>query len=208
MTKISLQNPTELEHRCISIFHNKKGETDGFAVGSFGGQVSFHKFRTPRPKTVFFHCSKLYKLYNSTWLQIALNNSLLFVELVINLTNPSSFPQDNFEIKCHHSTSVNDIKFHPKHGTMATAGSDGAFTFWDKDKRSKMKTSFQMQQPVTSCSFSHDGQIFAYSVGYDWSKGDAVGSNSEQKKSRIFLRPCMEVNSYSFPLSKVCNIIT
>jgi len=115
-------------------------------------------------------------------------------------------PQDNFEIKCHHSTSVNDIKFHPKHGTMATAGSDGAFSFWDKEKRKTMKTQ-QMQQPVTSCCFNHDGQIFASSVGYDWAKGVGL-NNSEQKKSHIFLHPCMEVTYYGFTINLLYNITT
>jgi len=95
---------------------------------------------------------------------------------------------------------VNAIKFHPKHGTMTTAGSDGAFAFWDKDKRKNLKTSLQMQQPVTSCSISHDGLIFAYSVGYDWVKGGHI-NNPEQKKSHIFLRPCFEV-IFSFTVSQ------
>ena len=28
--------------------------------------------------------------------------------------------------------AVNDIAFHPIHGTLATVGSDGRFSFWDK----------------------------------------------------------------------------
>jgi len=100
---------------------------------------------------------------------------------------------------------VNAIKFHQQHGTMATAGSDGTFAFWDKDKRKNLKTSFQMQQSVTSCSISSDGQIFAYSVGYDWAKGAQI-NNAEQKMSHIFLRPCMEVNSFSFTVNNYYNI--
>jgi len=102
---------------------------------------------------------------------------------------------------CHRSTrindqsqdvyAVNDIKFHPTYGTMATAGSDGTFSFFDKDARKRLKKSEQLEQPVTSCCFSNDGQIFAYSLGYDWSKGHEF--NDPQKKSHIFLRPCMEV---------------
>ena len=91
------------------------------------------------------------------------------------------------------STSVNDIKFHPKHGTMATAGSDGTYSFWNNETRSKLKTSLMMPKPVTSCCFNHDGKIFAYSVGYDWAKG-ADSNNPEQKKSSIFLHSCLEVN--------------
>ena len=51
-------------------------------------------------------------------------------------------PKDNFTFKCHRSNgvtngfqdiyAVNDIAFHPAHGTLATVGSDGRFSFWDK----------------------------------------------------------------------------
>ena len=53
-------------------------------------------------------------------------------------------PQDNFTFKCHRSNgvtngyqdiyAVNDIAFHPQHGTLATVGSDGRYSFWDKVK--------------------------------------------------------------------------
>ena len=36
---------------------------------------------------------------------------------------------------------VNDIAFHPSHGTLATVGSDGRYYFWDKDARTKLKVS-------------------------------------------------------------------
>ncbi len=88
---------------------------------------------------------------------------------------------------------LNDIKFHPKHGTMATVGSDGTFSLWNNATRKKLNTSLLMPQPVTSCCFSHDGQIFAYSVGYDWAKGVDGFNNPGEKKSCIFLRPCIEV---------------
>lgn len=68
------------------------------------------------------------------------------------------------------SRQVNSIAFHPEHGTLATAGSDGKFSFWDKDSRTKLKTSEQMEQPITCCNFDAKGQIFAYAVSYDWSK--------------------------------------
>lgn len=60
--------------------------------------------------------------------------------------------------------------FHPIHGTLATVGSDGTFSFWDKDARTKLKPSETMEQPITRCAINHTGQIFAYSVSYDWSK--------------------------------------
>lgn len=66
--------------------------------------------------------------------------------------------------------AVNDIAFHPGHGTLATVGSDGSYSFWDKDARTKLKSSETLDQPLTKCAFNHSGQIFAYAVGYDWSK--------------------------------------
>jgi WD40 repeat protein len=42
----------------------------------------------------------------------------------------------NFTFKCHRDGSdiysVNDIIFHPIHGTFVTAGGDGSYNFWDK----------------------------------------------------------------------------
>ena len=34
---------------------------------------------------------------------------------------------------------MNDIAFHPTHCTLATVGSDGRYSFWDKDARTKLK---------------------------------------------------------------------
>ena len=46
---------------------------------------------------------------------------------------------------------VNDIAFHPQHGTLATVGSDGKFSFWDKDARTKLKVR-QKSGAERSCS--------------------------------------------------------
>ncbi|XP_019876846.1 protein Rae1 [Aethina tumida] len=109
-------------------------------------------------------------------------------------------PKDNFTFKCHRSNgtpsgfqdiyAVNDIAFHPVHGTLATVGSDGSFSFWDKDARTKLKPSEAMEQPITRCAFNHNGQIFAYAVSYDWSKGHEFYNT--QKKNYIFLRSCYD----------------
>ena len=64
---------------------------------------------------------------------------------------------------------VNNISFHPAHGTLSTVGSDGRFSFWDKDARTKLKTSDQLDQPITASAFNAQGSIFAYASSYDWS---------------------------------------
>ncbi|CAG0914771.1 unnamed protein product [Notodromas monacha] len=119
--------------------------------------------------------------------------------VAVQYVSPTN-PKDNFTFKCHRSTeivngsqdiyAVNDIAFHPIHGTLATVGSDGRYSFWDKDQRTKLKTSDQMEQSITKCAFDASGQIFAYAVGYDWSKGHEHVDPS--KKPKIFLQSCFD----------------
>ena len=110
-------------------------------------------------------------------------------------------PKDNFTFKCHRSNGVNsngiqdifpvnDIAFHPVHGTLATVGADGRFSFWDKDGRTRIKTSEPMEQPISCCDFNATGHIFAYAVSYDWSKGHEF--YDPKKKNYIFLRQVFE----------------
>jgi len=120
--------------------------------------------------------------------------------VAIQYVPPEMAKDNNFTFKCHRSPepvnnyqdiyAVNDLAFHPEHNTLATVGSDGRFSFWDKDARTKLKTSEKMTQSITSCAFNKDGRIFAYSVGYDWSKGHE--SYNPQEKNYIFLHACHE----------------
>ncbi|VDN03614.1 unnamed protein product [Thelazia callipaeda] len=113
----------------------------------------------------------------------------------------SSNPKDNFTFKCHRSPelvngfqeiyAVNDITFHPNYGTLATVGSDGRISFWDKDARTKLKTSDPLPAPITRSCMHHSGQMMAYAIGYDWSKGHE-GFNSQAAGSKIFLHACDE----------------
>jgi mRNA export factor len=52
----------------------------------------------------------------------------------------------NFTFKCHRDNNdiyaVNAISFHPVHATFATSGSDGAYNFWDKDSKQRLKVCF------------------------------------------------------------------
>lgn len=121
--------------------------------------------------------------------------------VAIQYINPPDPSKDNFTFKCHRSTvqrtgqtqdifAVNDIAFHPTHGTLATVGSDGKYSFWDKDARTKLKTSDAMELPIVACDFNYNGNLFAYAVSYDWSKGHE--HYNPQKKNYIFMRPAAE----------------
>lgn len=81
----------------------------------------------------------------------------------------------NFAFKCHRDTSqifaINSIDFHPIYNTFATTGSDGLFHFWDKDAKQRLRQFKKMPLPITCSRFNPSGNIFAYSVSYDWSQG-------------------------------------
>ena len=102
----------------------------------------------------------------------------------------------NFSFKCHRQPppntrdvsnvySVNAISFHPVHGTFSTAGSDGTFHFWDKDAKHRLKGYPEVRGTISSTAFNRSGNIFAYAVSYDWSKGYAV--NTPQSVNKVML---------------------
>ena len=81
----------------------------------------------------------------------------------------------NFAFKCHREDanvySVNCIEFHHQFGTFATCGSDGTYVFWDKDSKQRLKLFHKMANSVTAATFNSAGNVFAYAIGYDWSRG-------------------------------------
>ncbi|CAJ0578419.1 unnamed protein product, partial [Mesorhabditis spiculigera] len=116
--------------------------------------------------------------------------------VAVQYLNPKD-PKDNFTFKCHRSTEVvngfqeiyvvNDVAFHPQHGTLLTAGSDGRYSMWDKDARTKLKASECYMAPLTSVAMHASGSIMAVAAGYDWSKGH---EGNTQPGSKIFLHKC------------------
>lgn len=102
----------------------------------------------------------------------------------------------NFSFKCHRDPpannvtnvyAVNDISFHPVHGTFSTAGSDGTFHFWDKDAKHRLKGYPNVGGSITATTFNKSGSIFAYGISYDWSKG--FQHNTQQYPIKVMLHP-------------------
>ena len=106
-----------------------------------------------------------------------------------------SLQSKNFTFKCHRDGNdvfaVNDISFHPVHHTFVTAGSDGAYNFWDKDSKQRLKAMAKCGAPIPCGAFSRDGTIYAYAVSYDWSRG-AAEYNPGTSKNQIFLHSPQE----------------
>lgn len=91
----------------------------------------------------------------------------------------------------HYFYPVNDLVFHPTLSTLATAGSDGIYNYWDTEGHIGMKYSNTTVQPITKCAMCTQGQIFAYAIGNDGTKGYQF----IRKKPQIFIRSCYEVMS-------------
>ena len=101
--------------------------------------------------------------------------------------------QKNFAFKCHRENNdiyaVDDLKFHPTFGTFATTGSDGTFNFWDKDSRQRLKAFNKESAPIPCGGFNREGNIYAYAVSYDWSKGS---EHYNPRTNRLLLHPVPE----------------
>ena len=95
-----------------------------------------------------------------------------------------SMGKDDFAFRCHRDTkqnpvlvySVNDIAFNPVYGTFCTVGSDGLYTIWDKNNRTRLyERCFPNGQvdkmPLTGCDYNFDGTLLAFGAGYDWHLG-------------------------------------
>lgn len=187
-----IDSPLKYQHRCLSIFKDKQNQPtgnehrelatffsqlinslslflfpSGFALGSVEGRVAIQYVNPINPKDNFtFKCHRSNGTNQQGFQDIyAVRIILFYCTFSIYLT----------EFILSFLLQVNDIKFHPEHGTLATVGSDGRYSFWDKDARTKLKTSEQLEQPITCCAFNGDGQIFAYAVSYDWSKVSCLG---------------------------------
>jgi mRNA export factor len=102
----------------------------------------------------------------------------------------------NFSFKCHREEdenkvwkcyAVNAIDFHPQQGTFVTGGADGAMHVWDKDAKNRISTFATVGTPITSLAFNHAGDMLAYAVSYDWSKGHAY--NTPQTVKKVMIHP-------------------
>lgn len=104
---------------------------------------------------------------------------------------------NDFCFKCHRSEdavkcsgeafTVNGISFNKLHNTFVTCGSDGTFVTWNKDTKSRYKSSNKAPLPLTSVCFSDDAQVICFAVGEDWSMG-AEFAKTRQNAVKIYLR--------------------
>lgn len=101
---------------------------------------------------------------------------------------------ESFSFKCHRDSSatpnaypVNQISFHPQHGTFVSCGGDGGMVIWDKDAKSFVRgfPSAGNNLPITCCAFSSGGNMLAYGVAYDWSRGHQLNAMGSPVRIRV-----------------------
>lgn len=115
--------------------------------------------------------------------RIAIKNINFGTPPDINKETGTASMKDDYAFRCHRVTvtanlrniiqiyPVHDLAFNP-YGTFVSAGGDGNYIIWDKDKKSKIKGAGNGQKiPLTAIAISANGQLLSYAMGYDWAKG-------------------------------------
>lgn len=98
-----------------------------------------------------------------------------YVDTAMNNSNSFSF-------KCHRKPvtsprtevlvyALNSMCYHPGYGTLCTAGADGGINYWDTESKHRLKGFSDAGGIITATAFNRTGNIFAYGISYDWSKG-------------------------------------
>lgn len=93
--------------------------------------------------------------------------------------------------------AVNGIYFNKQHNTFATIGQDGCYFFWNKDNKSKLKSTKNAPYPVTAGDYLDTAKMFAFAYGYDWGKGA-----EEAKKGypvKLYIRKVKDDEAYKKP---------
>ncbi|KAK4688756.1 mRNA export factor, partial [Tremellales sp. Uapishka_1] len=153
----SLESPLKWQTRDIQCFPT----AEAYAVGSVEGRIAIQYVDPAEEK----------KNYSFKCHRIDIPNGSM-------LNTPATTGSQNV-------FAVNTISFHKVQGTFCTGGGDGSLSFWDGYARTKLK-SFPAKEinngdpearppvwgtPIVSTSFSHNHDILAYALSYDWSKG-------------------------------------
>lgn len=103
--------------------------------------------------------------------------------------------RSGYVFKVKHKTdkyyhAVNQVALSPS-GRLATVGANGRYYFWDHYSHNKALVSKKCENSLTCCAWGRnagDGNVFAYAVGYDGSRGAARADEYFQKTNKIYLR--------------------
>jgi len=73
-----------------------------------------------------------------------------------------------------HTDAVNAVALSPDETTIASGGADRVFRLWNAESRELVFTSPEQEMPLTSITYSPDGELLASATG-DWQKWQQPG---------------------------------
>jgi len=107
----------------------------------------------------------------------------------IGITNPDN--KKKYAFKCHRVNDtiypVNDIAFHPTHGTFATGGADGTVVTWDGNSKKKLASLAKLPTSIACLAFNRDGSELAMASSYTFEEGER-----DHPREEIYVREVLE----------------
>lgn len=96
-----------------------------------------------------------------------------------------------YAFKCHRVNDiiypVNDIVFHPIHGTFATGGADGSVVTWDGNNKKKIANIVKLQNSIACLAYNLDGSELAMASSYTFEEGER-----DHPREEIYVREILE----------------
>lgn len=171
-------------------------------IGTADRQISIFDLRRPKDPVKKFESPLKYQTKTLALFHDKKGYAVGSIEGRVHLSFFDDKSRD-FAFKCHRTPinnnnnsnevyAVNSIDFHPILGSFATAGSDGAFHFWDKESKTRLLRNPNFNLPISAAAFNKDGSIYSYCLSYDFSKGVTDYYQPNQKTSICFHHPKKE----------------
>jgi cell cycle arrest protein BUB3 len=96
-----------------------------------------------------------------------------------------------YAFKCHRVNDiiypVNDIVFHPIHGTFATGGADGTVVTWDGNNKKKISNIVKLQNSIACLAYNCNGSELAMASSYTFEEGER-----DHPREEIYVREVLE----------------
>ena len=109
----------------------------------------------------------------------------------LSTTAASPLNTKKYAFKCHRVNDiiypVNDIAFHPIHGTFATGGADGTVVTWDGNNKKKIANIVKLQNSIACLAYNFDGSELAMASSYTFEEGER-----DHPREEIYVREVLE----------------
>lgn len=152
------ESSLKYQTRCLRAYP----DGSGFAVSSIEGRVAMEYFDPSADAQ-----AQKYILY--------------FEFFASDPSHSSTFLSPRYAFKCHRTKTpegidqaypVNELTFHPVHGTFASGGGDGMINVWDGRNKKRLCQFHKYPTSIASIDFSRDGSLMAIASSYTFEELD------------------------------------